>query len=131
MFLPMLMCCSAMRWARRRYPRIGVGGLILVAVGVMGVFLLTLETVWVRTGQYSYMGVVSSLSLWPGHYYQYPLYSWAAWSVFWGLMVALRYFRNDRGETVASEASTLSTSARSVARPSGSWRSWGCATSCT
>lgn len=101
MFLPMLMCCAAMRWACRRYPRIGVAGLILVAVAVMGVFLLALETVWVRTGQYSYMGVVSSLSLWPGHYYQYPMYSWAAWSVFWGLMVALRYFRNDRGETVA------------------------------
>jgi hypothetical protein len=101
MFLPMLLCCALLRKVRQRRPSIGTAGLIGIAVAAMGVFLIILETFWVRTGQYSYMGVVRSLSLWPGTYYQYPMYSWLAWSVFWGLLVALRFFRDDRGQTIA------------------------------
>jgi Spirocyclase AveC-like len=101
MFLPMLLCCWFMRKVKQRYPRIGVAGLIGVAIAFMTVFLFVLETIWVRTGMYSYLAVVNKLSLWSGHYYQYPLYSCLSWGVFWGLMVSLRYFRNDKGESVA------------------------------
>jgi hypothetical protein len=101
MFLPMLVVCGAMRKAKQRWPQIGKVGLALVAFGMLGLFLLTLELAWIRTQQYSYLGAVRWLSLFPGTPYQYPLYNWVAWTTFWTGMTCLRYFRDDRGLTVA------------------------------
>lgn len=35
-----------------------------------------------------------------GHYYQYPVTQAIIWGFPWGLIACLRYFRNDRGETL-------------------------------
>lgn len=100
MFLPMLVVCAGMRKAKDRWPQMGRLGLAAVAWVLIGVFLLTLEVLWIRTQQYSYMGAVRWLSIFPGTPYQYPLYNWVLWTNFWTAMTCLRYFRDDKGRTV-------------------------------
>ena len=62
---------------------------------------LILECFWTRTGVYTYGGGDPSLSLFDDHYYKYPLWVGAVWGDRVGLIAALRYFKDDRGNTFA------------------------------
>ncbi len=100
-FGAVVMSNIVMRKAKERFPGLGTVGLIAVCLGFFLVFDLLVELVWVRTGIYFYPGAIRSLSIFPGRYYQFPVYevflfggSWAAWG-------CLRYFRDDKGRTVA------------------------------
>jgi hypothetical protein len=94
-----------MRRAKARWPSVGKLGLVGVAFIAMFTADLIAEVIWVRFGLYSYGGAVRSLSLFSGHYYQFPIYE----SFFWGAAMAafssVIYFRNDKGETVAERRS--------------------------
>jgi hypothetical protein len=100
--LPMTagICTYAMRQAKRRWPGLNALQLILVAFATMFIADLWTEAWLVRTGVYAYMGSISSLSLWGGNWYQFPLYE----SVFGGACAAavgsMYYFRDDKGNTL-------------------------------
>jgi uncharacterized protein DUF5135 len=100
MFLATVLAGKLMGLARARRPRLGKIGLTTVAIGAMATSDLILECFWTRTGVYTYGGGDPALSLFDNHYYKYPLWVGAIWGVAWGLIAALRFFRDDRGNTV-------------------------------
>jgi hypothetical protein len=91
----------AMRRAERRKPGRSVAGLLLAAFAFFFVLDLVLEPAFMWLGFYSYPGSVRALSLFPGTRYQMPVYSAVFWASAWTGWAALRYFRNDKGETFA------------------------------
>ncbi|MHB8690067.1 MAG: spirocyclase AveC family protein [Solirubrobacteraceae bacterium] len=92
--------CWVLRRARTRWPELGPVPLItLILFPAMMVFDFVLEgLVAIPTGLYVYSG--GHLSLFPDAYNKYPLHE----AVFAGAtlsgLAALRFFKNDRGETV-------------------------------
>jgi multisubunit Na+/H+ antiporter MnhF subunit len=95
-----MVACALMRKAQARWPRIGKIELALLMLPVMVVFDMLFEIPMMAAGWWSYANAIPGLTLFEGHYYQYPLYEgffmylmWCGWSM-------VRHFRNDRGETV-------------------------------
>jgi hypothetical protein len=97
----LLMVNKIMGAAKRRWPGLGTMGLIGIAWGLMALTDLVLEVGWIHNGLYAYSGAYRPLSVLAGSQYQFPLYEAVLWGAMWGAMACLRYFRNDRGETVA------------------------------
>jgi hypothetical protein len=91
----------AMRAAHRRWPHLGVGGLILIAIGAGIAADLVLEPLWLLPGLVSYPGAIESMTLFHGHRFQYPIYEGVLGGAFFGVCGCLRYFKNDRGESIA------------------------------
>jgi hypothetical protein len=52
-------------------------------------------------GIVSYPGAISWLTINHGHYYQYPVYEGVMGGVFFASYACLRYFKNDKGQSVA------------------------------
>ncbi|MBB6378898.1 hypothetical protein BKA01_006158 [Pseudonocardia eucalypti] len=101
MYLATLLAGKLMSRARERWPSTGKFGLTMIAIGSLAVADLVLEVFWTRTGVYTYGGGHPAISLFDEHYYKYPLWVGAIWGVAWGLIAAVRFFRDDRGHTVA------------------------------
>jgi hypothetical protein len=91
----------AMRRARQRWPSLGVFGLFMVALIACAVLDIVLELAWLRTGVYHYGGSIRSVTLFAGHYYQFPLYEAVLAALFFSVWAALRFFKNDKGQSVA------------------------------
>lgn len=100
-FLFVVLTNVVMRKAQERWPEMGKVGLVLVGFGFFLVFGGVVEQVWMRLGIYTYPGAIKSLTLFPGHYYQYPLYEMVFFAATFTAWASIRFFRNDRGETVA------------------------------
>lgn len=96
-----ILCNLVMRRAKQRWPQLGTFGLVMVAFGTMVAADVVMELVWLRFGLYTYAGSISWLTLFHGHYYQYPIYEGIFWGANWAAMSCLRYFRNDKGQSVA------------------------------
>jgi hypothetical protein len=79
----------------------GTIGMIAIAWGLMALADLVLEVIWLHNDLYAYSGAYRPLSLFAGTQYQFPIYESVLWGAMWASMACLRYFRNDRGETVA------------------------------
>jgi hypothetical protein len=115
----LLLVNRIMRAAKARWPTLGTVGLIGLACGLMALTDLVLEVIWLHNGLYAYSGAYRPLTLFAGHQYQFPLYESLLWGAMWGAMACLRYFRNDRGETIAErglQRVTISTRRRSLLR---------------
>lgn len=97
----LVIVCKLMRAAKARWPQLGTMGLIGIAWATMAITDLVLEVIWLHNGLYAYPGAIRSLSVFPGTEHQFPLYESVLWGGMWGAMVCLRYFRNDRGQTIA------------------------------
>ena len=108
---------AAMRRAKAHWPRIDKLGLVLVCLGTMMVMDVILEPLWLRFGLISYPGAIEGWTLFHGKYYQYPLYQAPLAALFFGSFACLRYFKNDRGETLAERG--LSTFRLSPGRKTG------------
>jgi hypothetical protein len=93
--------CALMRKTKARFPNIGTIGLIGVAWATMAVLDFFMETSWGIMGFYSYPGSIPNLTVFHGHYFQFPLYEPVLWGGCWAMIACLRYFKNDRGETLA------------------------------
>lgn len=93
--------CSLMRTAKKRFPSIGVAGLLVVAMVAAFFMDMGYEVFMCRTTLYAYPGTVHWLSLWGGERYQFPLYESLFWGFVWAAGGALRYFRDDKGRSVA------------------------------
>ncbi|HVW35510.1 MAG TPA: spirocyclase AveC family protein [Acidimicrobiia bacterium] len=88
--------------------------LFLLAFALLGGADFVLEVAWVRLGLYVYPSTIKSLTLFPGHMYQFPVYESICWGLSWAGICFAYYRRNDRGETLAETgASTLTSPARS------------------
>jgi Spirocyclase AveC-like len=94
-------CNWMMRKAKQRWPRLGKAGLIGVAVLAFIAVDVVLELIFLRFGLYHYGGAIRWLTIFHGHYYQYPIYEGIFWGGTWALLACMRYFKNDKGETLA------------------------------
>jgi len=95
---------------RRVQARWNVGAVGAIAACWVAAFvaITLIETVWMRLGLYVWPGAPEGITLFHGNYYQYPLNESFFWGSAWTAMAALRYFKNDKGETLAERgASTL------------------------
>jgi uncharacterized protein DUF5135 len=101
--LPVCMLTNwVMRRARGRWPSISTFGLVMIAWAFCFVFTLVLEAaVLMPMGFYTYAGAFADTSVNPSHYYKYPVYEALIWGALWAAWASLRFFRNDRGETLA------------------------------
>jgi hypothetical protein len=114
---PCLFFAYLLRRAKRRWPTLGIVGLLLIGLGLAAVFDLVLEMVWVRLGVYAFAGTIPALTIFQDRYYQFPLYQpFLMGAVFMGY-TALLYFRDDRGNTVAERG----VDAIRVTRRQASW----------
>ncbi len=105
--------CAAMRRIKVRRPQTSKIALFLVAWLIMALVDLVLEIFWVRLGLFIYPGTIDALTLFNGHYYQFPIYEAVFWGLGWAILSSVRFFRNDRGETVVERGvSKLRTSQR-------------------
>ena len=93
--------CGMMRKAKQRWPGISRSGLIVVALGTAFVLDIILEIALVRGGLYTFSGTIPELSLFAGHYYQFPIYEGFLMAPMWAMMGALLYFTDDKGRTWA------------------------------
>lgn len=91
---------SSMRWARRRWPAMSNAMLVFLSFWWGFVVFTILELVYMRCGLYGYHATIPSLTLWYGHYYQFPIYE-SVFDAFWCLGYAsLLYFRDDKGNSI-------------------------------
>lgn len=90
-----------MRKAKARAPKLGTFGLIGVAFATLVLLDLVAEPIFCFFGVWVYGSVPAHFGLFHGHYYQFPLFEPLIWGAAWTSMAALRYFKNDRGESVA------------------------------
>ena len=88
---------ALMRKAKARWPRMGIVGLLGIALLAMGAFDVILEVFWVRLGLYSFAGVIPSFTLFAGEYYQFPLYEPVILGGVFVGFASVFYFRDDKG----------------------------------
>jgi hypothetical protein len=101
LFGGIMVSCWVMRKAKERRPQLGVAGLLLVAYLFFVAFDLLMEPPLMRLGMFAYPGAIRSLSLFPGKYYQFPIYEAPMFAITLTALAAVRYFKNDRGQTLA------------------------------
>ena len=87
-----------MRRARQR--GFGVAGQLAWCTAVMGAFTMAGELVVTRLGLWAYNGA-NTITLFKGRYYQFPLSEALLFGLLGTGFTAIRYFRNDKGETLA------------------------------
>lgn len=93
-----------MRRASARWPSMGRVGLIACCYGAMVLFDIVLEgIIFMPLGVWEYPG--GHLNIFPETYHAYPLSEIITVSSTFTLVACLRYFRNDRGETLAERGS--------------------------
>jgi hypothetical protein len=90
-----------MRKAKERWPRLGTFGLVMTCLVFFWVWDAAIETVFMRAGFYVLGGSISWLTLFHGHYYQFPIYEPIMEGSWWAAFACIRYFRNDKGQTLA------------------------------
>jgi hypothetical protein len=92
---------GVMRRAKAKYPQLGILGLVAICYGFIVVAFAILEIFWMRLGIYSYPGAIKRLTLFHGHYYQFPIYEAFGAALVFTVFSCVRYFRNDQGHTWA------------------------------
>jgi hypothetical protein len=101
LLLPAMAGCLVMRKADARWPGLSKAGLIAICFGFFVVLDVVLEPLLMISGMYSYPGAIKSLTIFHGHYYQYPIYAAVLMPAGWTGWTCLRYFKDDKGMTVA------------------------------
>jgi hypothetical protein len=98
--LTMFLGSWVMRSARNRWPQLSSMKLALICIAVMWVFDVIFEgVIFMPLGVWEYPG--GHLNIFAGTYHQFPLTEvFTAGSLF-AAVALLRYFKNDRGETLA------------------------------
>jgi uncharacterized protein DUF5135 len=101
MFGSAIFGCWYMRQLAVKHP--GASNLRLFAHLFLIVLIIdtVVENVFMRTQFAAYPGVVHSLSVFAGKYYQFPLYEPFIIATFACGMTAIRWFRDDRGQSLA------------------------------
>ena len=92
---------AAMHRARRNWPDVSIVRLVVCCYLVMVAFDSIIEIVWLRMGMYTYTSTIDWLTLFHGHYYQFPIYEVLVFAASMCAIACVRSFRDDRGYTVA------------------------------
>lgn len=92
--------CYFMRRVKARWPRIKPVGLIAVCVVAVFVFDCVLEPPFLLLGFYHYGGAPGWMTLFHGHYYQFPIIEPLTMGVVWTGWASVRYFRDDKGHSL-------------------------------
>jgi Spirocyclase AveC-like len=87
------------RW-RARNPQMSSVTLMLGTFAFFYLADLICEGTWVRLGLYHYGSGIPGIELFSGKWYQFPLFEPLAVSLMLSAMTAVRFFVNDRGETI-------------------------------
>jgi hypothetical protein len=90
-----------MRRIQRRWPQVSNLGLVVACFAILAVADTIGECLWVRTSVYTYPSAIRSVSLFAGKYYQFPLYETILWGATWTGFACVRFFRNDKGQSLA------------------------------
>lgn len=115
LFTGVILCNYIMRKSKQRWPQLGTLGLIGVALGFMWIADLILEPIWMMLGLDTWAGGIDSVSMFNEHYFKYPVYEGVCWGTLWAAVSCVRYFKNDKGETLAERgSSTLKTSTKNL-----------------
>jgi hypothetical protein len=102
LFLGTVFCCGVMRRAKKRWPTLGTTGLIGIALGTMFLLDFVLEIPAMRMGGWVWWWAgPKSLTLFHGKFYQQPLFEAVFWGLTWGAAACVRYFKNDKGQSLA------------------------------
>jgi hypothetical protein len=98
--LPMVLGCYLLRKAKARWPEMGtMGALVGCLTGGMLLSLVTEILIANLPGLYVYPGA-AWLTLFRGHYFQFPLHEMVIGGVWWGTLIFMRWYVNDKGETL-------------------------------
>lgn len=89
-----------MRRAKARCPNIGTLGLLAVCFAALGTIGMVLEIAFLQLGFYGYRSATPELTLFHGHFYQYPVYEMPFLGAWLTSFSALLYFKNDKGQTL-------------------------------
>jgi hypothetical protein len=100
LFLGTVFSCWAMRKVKARRPQTAAMGLVGVAVLSMFIWDFALEIPPIMAGGWVWWWGGGSTSLFSGHYFQQPMLEAITWGACWGVMGCVRYFKNDKGETI-------------------------------
>ena len=95
--------CGIMRRAAARWPTFNRIQLFFVAFVPMVVVGTFWEAMFMRMGSHHYGSAISSVTLFPGKYYQFPVYQGIAASLLYTSWGALRLFRDDKGRSFAEK----------------------------
>ncbi|BDE15513.1 MULTISPECIES: spirocyclase AveC family protein [Mycobacterium] len=114
--ITMFLGCAVMRRAKARWPQIGTLGLIVCCFVAMVGFDIILEgVIFMPLGIWEYPGG-RGFSIFSGTYHAFPLNEVVTVSATFTAVACLRYFRNDRGQTLVERgAENLRLSDRSQA----------------
>ncbi|NIB38861.1 spirocyclase AveC family protein [Pseudomaricurvus alkylphenolicus] len=98
-YLMVVFPCFLLKKVKARYPNLGfVPMLALLIAGVM-LTDLVVEVLILRTGVYAYPGGIREVTLFAGETYQFPLTEMLTFGGAVAVVAALRFFKNDKGET--------------------------------
>lgn len=101
-FVSAILGCWVMREAKARWPRMGTLGLLGVCFAFFFVYDFVLEAfVLMPLGIYTYAGGPDWSSINVSHYYKFTVLEPVTFGAAWTAWAALRYFKNDKGETIA------------------------------
>ena len=95
-----VIACDLMRRAKRRWPQIGTAGLIGMCFLGLALFDAVMEPIFMLGGTWAFPGAIKGLTLYYGHYFQFPIYESIFWGSVWTSFTCLRYFKNDKGQTL-------------------------------
>jgi hypothetical protein len=99
MTVGMFLGCWSMRLAKRRFPRITTAGLVAWCFASMCLFDFVLEgLIWLPLGVFEYPG--GHWALFPNSYHPYPLNEMITIAAVFTAISSLRYFTNDKGQTL-------------------------------
>jgi hypothetical protein len=94
--------CWFLRKVKARRPSLTIFQMLLVAFFFGFVFDSVVEPlVWILPGAWTWPGAISWLTLFHGHYYQFPIYEGVLSGLWWAALACFRYFQNDKGQTIA------------------------------
>ncbi len=99
-FPGMVAGCWIMRKVQARRPTTSRLGLAMASFGLLLLVDIIVEPLWLICGQYSYVSAIKELTVFHGHFYQFPVYEALIWPGCWTMMACLRFFRDDRGNTL-------------------------------
>ena len=103
--ITMFLGCWAMRRAKAKWPQIGTVGLIGVCFATMVGFDIILEgVIFMPLGIWEYPGG-RGFAIFGGTYHAFPLNEVVTVSATFTAVACLRYFRNDRGQTLVERGS--------------------------
>lgn len=101
MFGGAVLANKLMRKARARWP--SISNLRLIALTYVGflAFDLAVEVPCMLLGLWQFPGSIRSMTIFAGHYYQYPVYEAFLLGATWTAFACMRFFLDDRGRTIA------------------------------